>query len=210
MYFQIVTSHIRHQLPEAYKRVFKRPFETAEYGVCTIQDILNNINDNSITIDEETNGEIIISMSRKEQSILQVEKIHEFGRQVLELLRYTPDYEIIFSEFIPRYHAQFGMQCRVLDYGVPKLINLFNYNSDIVEIGDESDNRIIRLRLKHRLPILADQLTSLAKGTFLGQILLEDLPKEYLNKYGYPLGAETYNVQSVEEAVKLATNYLKP
>lgn len=58
----------------------------------------------------------------------------EFGRQVLELLRYTPDYEIIFSEFIPRYHAQFGMQCRVLDYGVPKLINLFNYISDIVEV----------------------------------------------------------------------------
>ena len=98
------------------------------------------------------------------------------------------------------------MQCRVLDYGVPKLINLFNYNSDIVEIGDESDNRIIRLRLKHRLPILADQLTSLAKGTFLGQILLEDLPKEYLNKYGYPLRAETYNVQSIEEAVKLVSD----
>jgi len=58
-----------------------------------------------------------------------------FSRELVDLLKTTPNCQLSFNRFIPAYHHHFGRQCRVADYGFTKLIQLLEALPNIVQVG---------------------------------------------------------------------------
>ena len=60
------------------------------------------------TIDEE----LMVAIPKREQTLDEVERTHQFAQECVELLRHAPDCRLPFNKFIPSYHHHFGRQCR--------------------------------------------------------------------------------------------------
>merc|ERR1712013_613954 len=68
--------------------------------------------------------DFLISEFKRNQSAEELRRVKLFAKEVRELLRHC-DLSISFPKFIPAYHQYFGKQCRVSNYGVAKLTELF-------------------------------------------------------------------------------------
>ena len=81
-------------------------------------------------------------------SPLLTQHLSQFSRDVVELLKHSPQCRMPFSKFIPTYHHHFGRQCRVADYGYTKLMELFDAIPHVVQVGHHTDGmERINLRL---------------------------------------------------------------
>lgn len=79
---------------------------------------------------------ILISAQKisTEQTAEEMIKCKKFGREVAELLSDEPHHAISFARFIPTYHRFFNRQCKVGEYGVNKLVDLFEALPDVVRV----------------------------------------------------------------------------
>ncbi|KAF5302980.1 hypothetical protein FQA39_LY10158 [Lamprigera yunnana] len=57
-----------------------------------------------------------------------------FCREVVDLLKTVDNCQLPMRRYIPTYHHHFGRQCRVADYGLTRLVDLFEAISHIVQI----------------------------------------------------------------------------
>lgn len=88
-----------------------RTFKICDYGVCDLEDLLLEISETSVvltTIDDE----LMVAIPKREQTLDEVERTHQFAQECVELLRHAPDCRLPFNKFIPSYHHHFGRQCR--------------------------------------------------------------------------------------------------
>ncbi|XP_063240697.1 meiosis regulator and mRNA stability factor 1 isoform X1 [Bacillus rossius redtenbacheri] len=57
-----------------------------------------------------------------------------FCRELVDLLRTSPQCQLPFNRFIPAYHHHFGRQCRVANYGFTKLVDLLEALPGTVQV----------------------------------------------------------------------------
>lgn len=200
----------------AYEKVLNRSFNPVDYGLCTFQDLLEEVPENTIVIsnpNDDTDDSIdnlLISVPKREQTAKEIMRTKQFAMQVIDLLKHSPYCTMVFNKFVPAYHHHFGHQCRVSDYGFAKLIELFEAIPDVVKIEELPEReRTVTLTLHQSLKILGSQLVALVKGSSTLSLPIQELPRIYLKEYGYPLKPQVYECNSVEELVNRVRDYVQ-
>ncbi|XP_072396076.1 meiosis regulator and mRNA stability factor 1 [Diabrotica undecimpunctata] len=196
--------------PLAYEKVINKPFNAFEYGLCTFEDLLQEISENTVVVSQNENGEFVIAVPKREQTAEEIMRTKQFAAEVIDLLRHSPYYMMYFNKFVPAYHHHFGHQCKVSNYGFTKLIELFEAIPDIVKIEELPDGeRTVSLTLPQALKVLGFQIVQLIKSLPQTSLLLNDLPKVYLAEYGYPLKPQFFECISVSEVLTKISDYVQ-
>ncbi|VDL94914.1 unnamed protein product [Schistocephalus solidus] len=122
------------QFATMYEQVFRKEFIASNYGVCDLNDLLNDMPENIITVDRTKSQEPTIVIPRRIQTAEQRFRTILFGIEVVEMLRRLQRFQIQFNKFIPAYHHAFYRQCRVSEYGFVKLIELLEALPHVVQV----------------------------------------------------------------------------
>nr|XP_008196767.1 PREDICTED: meiosis arrest female protein 1 isoform X2 [Tribolium castaneum] len=195
--------------PAAYERVMNRVFNPVDYGLCTFQDLLEEVPDNVVVITHNDDN-LVISVPKREQTAKEIMKTKQFAMEVIDILRHSPNCTMLFTKFVPAYHHHFGHQCRVSDYGFTKLIELFEAIPDVVKIQELVEGeRTISLTLIQSLKILGAQIVSFVKNSPTSSILLDELPGIYLKECGYPLKPQVYESETLLELFEKLSDYVQ-
>lgn len=134
---QTTKSILMSQLTQCFENILGKKFDITDYGVCDIQDILTGLANNNIIVVNAIPQmmDIMISIPKRKQSAMEVEKTSVFAGEVVELFKRAAQFVIPFEKFACSYHYQFGYQCRLCDYGFSKLVDLMEAISGLVEVG---------------------------------------------------------------------------
>ncbi|KAG5876129.1 hypothetical protein JTB14_007536 [Gonioctena quinquepunctata] len=195
--------------PQAYEKVLNKTFNAVEYGLCTFEDLLQEVPENTIVISRNDDG-IFIAVPKREQTAEEINRTKQFAAEVIDLLRHSPYYTMLFNKFVPAYHHHFGHQCKVSDYGFTKLIELFESIPDIVKIEEMPDGeRTVSLTLHQSLKILGSQIVQIIKSSPPNSIFLSDLPRIYLRECGYPLKHQMYECNSLMEVTAKLSEFVQ-
>lgn len=102
----LLLSHI----PMIYEQVQGRKFNITDYGVCDINDILDSlVNTNVVVVNSIPHiMDTMISIPKRQQSTIEVEKTSNFAAEVVELFKHASQYTILFEKFACSYHYHFG------------------------------------------------------------------------------------------------------
>ncbi|XP_056643206.1 meiosis regulator and mRNA stability factor 1 [Diorhabda sublineata] len=196
--------------PSAYEKVINKPFNAVEYGLCTFEDLLHEVSENTVVVNQNDNGEYVIAVPKREQTAEEIMRTKQFASEVIDLLRHSTYYTMFFNKFVPAYHHHFGHQCKVSNYGFTKLIELFEAIPEVVKIEELSDGeRTVSLTLPQALKVLGSQIVQIIKSTPQSSLALNDLPKAYLTEFGYPLEPNLYECTSVSEILTKLTDYVQ-
>ncbi|CAG9812530.1 unnamed protein product [Phaedon cochleariae] len=194
--------------PSAYEKVMNKTFNAVEYGLCTFEDLLQEVPENTVVISRNEEG-VFIAVPKREQTSEEIMRTKQFAAEVIDLLRHSSYYTMLFNKFVPAYHHHFGHQCKVSDYGFTKLIELFEAIPDIVKIEELPDGeRTVSLTLQQSLRILGSQIVQIIKSN-QSPVLLSDLSRLYLREYGYPLKPQLYECNSIAEITAKLSNYVQ-
>ncbi|XP_035231343.1 meiosis regulator and mRNA stability factor 1-like isoform X2 [Stegodyphus dumicola] len=174
------------EFPQAYEQVIEKPFEIINYGVCEIEDMLDEVPDN-IIVTCISGNEIIIGIPKREQTAEEIERTKQFAAEVVELMKHTPHCSMAFNKFIPAYHHHFGKQCRVADYGFTKLIELFEAIPNVLEVKGTGEDKILNLIPKEQHKILTDRFVSLLKSQPQEVIDINEINSTYARMFGHAL-----------------------
>ncbi|CAG9863540.1 unnamed protein product [Phyllotreta striolata] len=203
---QIVSS----DFPSAYEKVNGRSFNAVDYGLCTFEDLLQEVPENTVLVSRNEAGELFVAIPRREQTPEEMVKTKEFALEVIDLLQHSPYYSILFDKFIPAYHHNFGHQCKVSNYGFSKLIELFEAIPDIVKIEEMPDGeKVISLTLPQALKVLRSQLMEIVRGAPQASLPVADLLSVYLKKYSFPLKPQMYKCGSINELLSGFSDYFQ-
>ncbi|XP_063916773.1 meiosis regulator and mRNA stability factor 1 isoform X1 [Zophobas morio] len=198
-----------HDFPNAYEKVMNKPFNAVDYGLCTFQDLLEEVPENIIVI-TQNEANVVISVPKREQTAKEIMRTKQFAMEVIDILRHSPNCTILFNKFIPAYHHHFGHQCRMSDYGFTKLIELFEAIPDVVKIQELSEGeRTVSLTLNQSLKVLGSQIVSLIKNSPTSSISLDELPRIYLKECGYPLKPQVYECETILEIIDKICDYVQ-
>lgn len=134
---QSTKSILLSQLPMIFEQAQAKKFDITDYGVCDIKDILDGlVNSNVVVVNSLPHiMDIMISIPKRKQSTIEVEKTSIFAGEVVELLKHSSQYTILFEKFACSYHYHFGYQCRLCDYGFVKLADLMEAITGLVEVS---------------------------------------------------------------------------
>lgn len=97
--------------------------------------MLMEVSDSAVEV-SQTNGETIISLPKRVQTMEERERTELFAIEVADLLCQSPRCRLPFNKFIPSYHHHFSRQCRVADYGFTKLIDLLEAVPNVVQVSE--------------------------------------------------------------------------
>ena len=146
-------------VPSIFEKTFFKPLNMYDYGVCRLEDILADIPESTIVIEDVAGSDDkFISIFKRDQTQEEVIRTRSFAKEVVELLRHSPDLSISFNKFIPAYHQHFGRQCRVGSYGMTKLIELFEAVPDTVEVREEGEERLVQLTVDKMIWVIGEQV----------------------------------------------------
>ncbi|XP_017774585.1 PREDICTED: meiosis arrest female protein 1 isoform X2 [Nicrophorus vespilloides] len=195
------------EFPAAYERVLNKSFNAIEYGLCCLDDLLDEVPENIIVITKKEDS-ISIAIPKREQTGEEIIRTKQFAEEVIKLLSYSPQCSMIFNKFVPAYHHHFGHQCKVSDYGFTKLIELFEAIPETVKVEELSDGeRKVSLTLPKALNLRGHQIADLIKKSHLSYLPLEGLASSFQREYGFPLKAHYYECKDINELVsKLSDN----
>ncbi|KAG8181656.1 hypothetical protein JTE90_017014 [Oedothorax gibbosus] len=174
------------EFPQVYEQVVEKPFDITNYGVCEIEDMLDEIPESIIGI-SKTETEIIIGIPKREQTVEEIERTKQFSAEVIELMKHTPHCTMCFNKFIPAYHHHFGKQCRVADYGFTKLIELFEAIPDVLEVKGTGEEKVLHLVTKEQHKILSDRLVSILRSQPNEVIDITQISSVYAQMHGHAL-----------------------
>lgn len=193
------------EFSSVYERVIGRPFNPVDYGLCTLEDLFDNVSKNTVVINKLT-----VAIPKREQTAQEIMLTKHFAEEVVELLREMPQCSMSFQQFAPTYHHHFRCQCRVSDYGFSKLIELFEAISDTVRIEEMEDGeRMISLTLPRLLQVLGEQIVKLVKSCKDFALPLEALPVLYVRKFNYQLELARYECSRLDELITKLEDYVK-
>ncbi|XP_021942540.1 meiosis regulator and mRNA stability factor 1 isoform X2 [Zootermopsis nevadensis] len=190
------------EFPAVYQRVLNRPWDIVDYGVCEFRDMLGEVSENAVVVSTQEDGDVVISIPKREQTPEEIEKTKQFAGEVVELLRHAPQCSMLFNKFIPAYHHHYGHQCRVADYGFTKLIELFEAIPQVAKIEEDGEGeRKVMLTLEERLRVLAEQISALVRSR-RSNMSLSALSMAFLRQHGYALKPKAYECSDLEQLIK--------
>lgn len=67
--------------PAAYEKVMNKPFNAVEYGLCTFEDLLQEVPENTIVFSRTEEG-IFISVPKREQTTEEIMRTKQFATEV--------------------------------------------------------------------------------------------------------------------------------
>jgi meiosis arrest female protein 1 len=196
-------------LPQAYLTTHNRIFDVTDYGVCFIEDLLEGLRNNSfITVSRkrDDSDDVFLYIQKRRQSNAEIEKTSNFADEVVELLRNSPQFSILFRKFVRSYHYFFGYQCKLSDYGFMRLAELLEALHGIVEMDQNSEeNKKISLSRKVALRVFSEQLQNVimemtGKAGMMAKV--DDVLEYYKNQYGYQMQGASLGYGSVIDALK--------
>lgn len=190
----------------AYEEVMSKPLLLAHYGVCYMEDILSEIPTTTLIVIEEAHH-ILLALPRRDQTPEEVERTKKFSLEVVDLLKTCPQCCMPFNKFIPAYHHHFGRQCRVADYGFPKLADLFEAVSHVVRLEEDGEERMIQLTVTEMRAVLIEQLTSLLRPA--GAIPVNKIQQAYGNRFNYGLKLSDYGAETTRSLLMQLKNHIK-
>ncbi|KAK3579545.1 hypothetical protein CHS0354_028381 [Potamilus streckersoni] len=201
-------------LPEAISKMTGKPWDIIEYGVCTIEDMLADIPPSTI-IATKDGSDAVLSIPKRalvsaDQTAEEMERMKQFALEVVDLLKHNPQCRMPFNKFIPAYHHHFGRQCRVADYGVTKLLDLFEAIPWVVEVEEEEgEEKILHLTETELRKVVAEQIAAIIKHKNVNCLPLEDISLNFTLQYGYCLPLNDLHVKSVEELLSKLKHLLR-
>lgn len=74
------------EFPVAYKKVMHKTFNPVEYGLCILEDLLEEVPENTVVISERNNL-VTIAIPKREQTIEEMQKTQQFAAEVILLLQ---------------------------------------------------------------------------------------------------------------------------
>ncbi|KYN00174.1 Limkain-b1 [Cyphomyrmex costatus] len=185
------------EFSSVYQRVIAKPWDIVDYGVCDIEDILNEVSENTVVVTPMEGNDKMIAIPKREQTAEEMERTKLFAKEVVELLQHAPQCKMLFNKFVPSYHHHFGHQCRVSDYGFTKLIELFEAIPDVVKIEEvNGGERQISLTEKEGLKVLSEQISKLVMRGRSG-LSISSIAQRFLHHFGYVLRPESYGCSSM-------------
>ncbi|KAF6201726.1 hypothetical protein GE061_004121 [Apolygus lucorum] len=183
------------ELPAVFERILGRPFDPVDYGLCSLDDLVEHLSECAVLVNQEG----VLSIPKKDQTTDEVKRTKQFAQEVVEIISHTPKCSISFDKFIPAYHQHFTQQCRVSDFGFTKLIELLEAIPDTVKITEDAGDRRITLTLEKKIMVLSEQMMDLVYLCYPPGMPLNNVESRYLWHYGYTLNPSTYNSTSLEE-----------
>ena len=111
-----------------------KTFEITDYGVCDMEDIMEGLIKSNVVVVDSVADDILISIPKRKQSRVELQKTSVFAGEVVELFRHASQYTIPFEKFACSYHYHYGYQCRLSDYGYLKLADLMEAITGVVEV----------------------------------------------------------------------------
>lgn len=68
--------------PSAYEKVMNKSFNAVEYGLCTFEDLLQEVPDNTIVVSRNDEG-INIAVPKREQTAEEIMRTKQFASEVI-------------------------------------------------------------------------------------------------------------------------------
>ncbi|CAF2154417.1 unnamed protein product [Rotaria magnacalcarata] len=192
------------EIPIEYEMAYKKSFCITDFGMCYLEDLVNEIKDNKeLVLDAEKS---IIKLYRKERTDLEIFATSIFEQDVIDMLRILPDFSIPFQKFIPSYHHHFGYQCKVQTYGFSRLIDLLEELSHVVKIDeDKHGEKIVQLTstmMENGIILNIEQLVRKSHGS----LKVKDLRTQYLQVYRNELDPEDFGSSNLETFLSTRTD----
>ena len=197
------------QFPSAYEKVIGKRWNVTDYGVTEMDDLLTEVNETTVLVTKDPT-DVIIEIPKRDQTPDEVERTRQFGAEVVELLRHSPQCMMQFNRFIPAYHHHFGRQCRVSDYGFTKLIELFEALPDMVDVFDDEDGeKQVQLVEREKTRVLGDQISLLIKGAPGQGLTIDALNQVFTHYFGYSLKPDRYGHDTLLSLLNSLASYVK-
>ncbi|XP_058891564.1 meiosis regulator and mRNA stability factor 1-like isoform X2 [Acipenser ruthenus] len=193
---------------QAYRWCFSKDWDVTEYGVCELPDLLGEIPDTTVCVTEE-DGDMVISIPKRERTREEVERTKQFAKEVVDLVFHQPHFCMPFNKFIPSYHHHFGRQCRLTYYGFSKLIELFEAIPEVLLVLECGEETILTLTEEEKVKALAAQFVKLLRSQTDNSILMSDLLAEYGKTFGYGMRLQDYDVVSVPTLLQKLCHVVK-
>lgn len=125
--------HLSH-LPALFSSHYSKKFDITDYGVCDIEDIMENLVRGSVISMDTDREDFILSIPKRRQTRNELQRTSIFAGEVVDLLCNASQYTIPFEKFACSYHYHYGYQCRLSDYGYMKLADLMEAITGVVEV----------------------------------------------------------------------------
>lgn len=75
------------EFPSAYEKVINKPFNAVEYGLCTFEDLLQEVSENTVVVSPNDYGEFIIGVPKREQTSEEILRTKQFAVEVRLFLK---------------------------------------------------------------------------------------------------------------------------
>ncbi|VDM33239.1 unnamed protein product [Hydatigera taeniaeformis] len=131
------------------------------------------------------------------QGLATAENLRQFRREVVDLVKQQVGCALPLNKFIPAYHAHFGKQCRVSDYGFARLQDLIEALNGIVHIVGDGPLRTIMLTHVIQVRRFTHDILRLLKGEQKKYIPISKLPHIYGEVFHKPFLPSNYGVCSL-------------
>lgn len=88
---RVLKSRISKQLtlsefPPAYEKAISKPFNPVEYGLCSLEDLLEDVPENTVVISKSFDH-IVISIPKREQTAEEIMRTKQFAEEVSEVYK---------------------------------------------------------------------------------------------------------------------------
>nr|XP_037286328.1 meiosis regulator and mRNA stability factor 1-like [Rhipicephalus microplus] len=142
-------------LLQLYLTTFERPLDVADYGVCTLDDLLEALPRETFVV-ERKEGTVFITYpeSAPPDPTLEVaERLRLFARELVQLLSPLGDKGLPVHKLGHAYQQEFGRPLRIANY-LPygKMTHLIEAISDVAEIHKSGRRKMVRLVPGYRHP----------------------------------------------------------
>ncbi|XP_059617478.1 meiosis regulator and mRNA stability factor 1 [Phlebotomus argentipes] len=204
---QLNKSLLLSQLSDVFAQVQFKSFDITDYGVCYVTDILDGLRSNNTVViqDIPETGDMLISIPKREQTPTEIENTCVFAAEVVELCRNASQYSILFQKFVRYYHYNFGLQCRLSDYGFLKLADLLEAISGVIELEFTNyEQKRIFLSPKVAQRVFVEQIYQILSCTVnvATPVKLTTLLHCHKDKFGYQILPQSLGFMSMEDAIQ--------
>lgn len=182
-------------IPGLFHTAFGRAFAPADYGVCTLAELMCRVGAHAVT----TALDGSVALPRRAPTPEERARTVQFAMQAVELLCYTPNLRMEFSRLVPAYHAHFGRQLRVAHYGCVKLAELLELVPESLCVHAEpAGERTVRLAARLARPVVAQRLRAITPVSFSA------FAATYASHFGAPPQADMLSASTLEGLVYAA------
>ncbi|XP_077526862.1 meiosis regulator and mRNA stability factor 1-like isoform X2 [Haemaphysalis longicornis] len=130
-------------LPQRYQDVHRRPLRVADYGVCSLDDLLRTL-PKSMVLVEQRAGNTVLMLPERGPTEEEAGRLRELAAELVQLL--SEKGELLLSQLSPAYQQKYERKLKTNHYGpFRKLLALLESIPDVVEVYGIGNRRMVRL-----------------------------------------------------------------